>query len=72
MGAFEEEGEEMKITLCDICEEKIIRKDTHSHIAVRNVIINKLYNDFEDICESCEKELIKLILEIKNRPKEQK
>lgn len=64
------ESKKMQVTLCDICKEKIIREDSYSHILVKNVIINKQYNDFEDICDSCEKELIKLILQIKNRPKE--
>jgi hypothetical protein len=59
----------MKITLCDICKEEVKNSESHSHILIRNVVINKLYYDFEDICESCEKEIIKLILQIKDRPK---
>lgn len=59
----------MKVTLCDLCGEKVIRKDSHSHILLKNVIINKLYKDFEDICDPCEKEIIKKIIEIKERPK---
>ena len=68
MGTFEEEGEEMKITICDICSEEI---KTGGILEIRNVQFGTQRKDYIDICKVCEKEILSLIVKIKNRPKEQ-
>jgi hypothetical protein len=55
----------MKQTVCDICEEVII-KDNDCEL---KIYTNKVGNKYEDICKHCADRITRLITEIHDRPR---